>query len=113
MGEDDIHVVLDPVGADFYPAAHRSLAPGGRYGICGVTSGYKAELQMGTMFLKSQTVFGVFMGHKEDLRLIIEMVARGTLHGIIHAIFPLKDAARAHETMEERAFFGKLILTVS
>ncbi len=107
-----VHVVLDHVGADFFPAAHRSLAPGGRYGICGVTSGYKAELQMGTMFLKNQTVFGVFMGHKEDLRLIIEMVARGTLHGIIHATFPLKDAARAHETMEERAFFGKLILTV-
>lgn len=107
-----VHVVLDHVGGDFFPAAHRSLAPGGRYGICGVTSGYKAELQMGTMFLKNQTLFGVFMGHKEELRLIIEMVARGTLHGIIHATFSLADAARAHEAMEERAFFGKLILTV-
>ena len=77
-----------------------------------MTSGYKAELQLGTMFLKNQTVFGVFMGHKEDLRLIIEMVARGTLHGIIHDTFPLKDAAQAHQAMEKRAFFGKLILTV-
>ena len=106
------HVVLDHVGADFFPAAHRALAPGGRYGICGVTSGYKAELQMGTLFLKNQTVFGVFMGHKEDLRIIIEMVARGTVHGVIHDTFPLKDAALAHKAMEERAFFGKLILTV-
>ena len=106
------HVVLDHVGADFFPTAHRSLAPGGRYGICGVTSGYKAELQMGTMFLKNQTMFGVFMGHKEDLRLIIEMVARGTLRGVIHDTFPLEDAAIAHQTMEDRVFFGKLILTI-
>lgn len=106
------NVVLDHVGTDFFSAAHRSLAPGGRYGICGVTTGYKAELQMGTLFLRNQTVFGVFMGHKEDLRLIIEMVARGTVHGVIHDTFPLKEAARAHQTMEDRAFFGKLILTV-
>jgi NADPH:quinone reductase-like Zn-dependent oxidoreductase len=106
------NVVLDHVGAEFFPAAHRALAPGGRYGICGVTTGYKAELQMGTLFLRNQTVFGVFMSRKEDLRLIVEMVARGTLRGVIHDTFPLKDAARAHQTMEDRAFFGKLILTV-
>ena len=106
------NVVLDHVGADFWPAASRALAPGGRYGICGVTTGYKVDLQLGLLFLRNQTVFGVFMGRKEDLRQIVELVARGTIRGVIHDTYPLADAARAHEVMESRGFFGKLVLTV-
>lgn len=111
-GGQGVNVVLDHVGSDFWPAAMASLAMGGRYGICGVTSGYKAELQMGLMFLRYQTVFGVFMGRKEDLRQIVDQAGRGTIKGIIHDTYPLQDAAKAHETMEAVNFFGKLVLTV-
>lgn len=111
-GGRGVDVVLDHVGADFWPAAIASLAPGGRYGICGVTSGYRAELQMGLMFLRHHTVFGVFMGRNEDLRQIVEMAARGVIRGVIHRTFPLEQAAKAHEAMESRDFFGKLVLTV-
>ena len=107
-----VDVVLDHVGAEFWPAATRSLALGGRYGICGVTTGYRAELQMGAMFTRYQTVFGVFMGRKEDMRQIVEMAGRGVIRGIIHQTFPLEEAAKAHEVMESRNFFGKLVLTM-
>ena len=107
-----VDVVLDHVGAEFWPAATRSLALGGRYGICGVTTGYRVELQMGAMFTRYQTVFGVFMGRKEDMRQIVDMAGRGTIRGIIHETFPLEEAARAHEVMEGLNFFGKLVLTV-
>ena len=107
-----VDVVLDHVGAEFWPAATRSLAMGGRYGICGVTTGYRAELQMGAMFTRYQTVFGVFMGRKEDMRQIVEMAGRGEIRGIIHQTFPLQEAAKAHEVMESRNFFGKLVLTM-
>jgi NADPH:quinone reductase-like Zn-dependent oxidoreductase len=112
-GGQGVNVVLDHVGAEFWPAGIASLAMGGRYGICGVTSGYEAKLQMGLMFLRYQTVFGAFMGRKEDLRQIVEMAGRGVIRGIIHQTFPLEDAAQAHEVMESRSFFGKLVLTVS
>ena len=111
-GGQGVNVVLDHVGEDFYPAAIRSLAMGGRYGICGVTSGYNAQLQMGLMFLRYHTVFGVFMGRKEDLRQIVEQAGRGVIRGVIHETFPLEDAARAHEAMEATNFFGKLVLTM-
>ena len=107
-----VEVVLDHVGADFYPAAIRSLAMGGRYGICGVTSGYRAELQMGLMFLRYHTVFGVFMGRKDDLRQIVAFAGRGVIRGIVHRAYPLQDAAEAHRDMEALNFFGKLVLEV-
>ena len=111
-GGRGVDVVLDHVGADAWPAAMSSLAPGGRYGICGVTSGYRADLQMGLLFLRSQTVLGAFMGRKADLQQIIDLAARGTIRGVVDRTFPLEDAARAHEVMESRDFFGKLVLTV-
>lgn len=111
-GGEGVEVVLDHVGADFYPAAMRSLAMGGRYGICGVTSGYRAELQMGLMFLRYHTVFGVFMGRKDDLRQIVDLAGRGVIRGIIHRAYPLQDAAEAHRDMEALNFFGKLVLEV-
>jgi NADPH:quinone reductase-like Zn-dependent oxidoreductase len=111
-GRQGVEVVVDHVGSDFWPAASASLAPGGRYCICGVTSGYKAELQMGQLFLKNQTVMGIYMGRKEDLRQVVEMAGRGVIRGVIHQTFPLSDAAAAHEAMEGLGFFGKLVLTV-
>ena len=105
-------VVMDHVGADAWPAAMAALAPGGRYGICGVTSGYRADLQMGLLFLKQQTVFGVFMGRRGELRHIVKMAERGLIRGVIHKTYPLSGTARAHEDMEARSFFGKLVLTV-
>ena len=102
--------MVDHVGAEFWDKAFASLALGGRYGICGVTTGYKAQLHMGMMFTKQATVFGVFMGNKEDLRQIVEMAGRGVVKSVIHGIFPLEEARKAHEVMESRDFFGKLVL---
>ncbi len=107
-----VDVVLDHVGADFYPAAIASLATGGRYGICGVTSGYRAELQMGMLFLRYHTVFGVFMGRKEDLHQIVDLARRGVIRSVIHDTYPLANAAEAHRAMESLNFFGKLVLTM-
>ena len=105
-----VNVVVDHVGAEFWPAASASLAPGGRYGICGVTTGYQVDLQIGLLFLRNQTVFGVFMGRKEDLRQIVELAGKGVIRSVIHETFPLRDAAEAHSVMESKSLFGKLIL---
>ena len=111
-GGRGVDLVVDSTGAAFFEDAYSSLARGGRYGICGVTTGYRAELQMGAMFTRYQTVFGVFMGRKEDMRQIVEFAGRGLIRGIVHQTFPLEDAAKAHEVMESRNFFGKLVLTM-
>ena len=107
---EGVDAVVDHVGADFWEKAFASLKMGGRYGICGVTSGYRAQFQMGTMFTRQVTVFGVFMGNKEDLRQIVGLAGREVIRGIVHQTFPLAEAAKAHQVMEELTFFGKLVL---
>ena len=110
-GGEGVDVVVDHLGAEFFAAACGSLKPGGKFGTCGVTTGYRAELHMGLLFSRQLTVFGVYMGSKGDMRQIVEMLNRGKIRPPIHQVFPLKQAAAAHRTIEERNFFGKLLLT--
>ena len=107
-----VDVVVDHVGAQFFEDAYNSLKRGGRYGLCGVTSGYLANLQLGTLFTKQLQVFGVFMGSRADMSQVTQMLNDGRIKPIIHRAFPLEEAAEAHRTMEERSFFGKLVLRV-
>ena len=106
-----VDAVVDHVGADFFPKAFSALRPGGRYGICGATTGLRTELQMGLLFSRQVEIFGVFMGTKTDMGEIVSMLNQGTIHPVVHQVFPLAEAAAAHKTMEEHNFFGKLVLT--
>ncbi len=105
-----VDVVVDHVGSEFFQAAYSSLKPGGRYGNCGITTGYKAELQLGLMFTKHLTVFGVFMGSKQDMQDIVDMLNQRKIVPVVHQAFPLEQAQDAHHMMESRNFFGKLVL---
>ena len=110
-GGAGVDAVVDHVGADFFPKAIRALRPGGRYGICGATTGLRAELHLGQLFSRQVEIYGVFMGTKEDMREIVAMLNRGTIRPAIHRVFPLAEAAEAHRAMEATNFFGKLVLT--
>ena len=104
--------MVDSSGAHFFEAAFGGLARGGRYGNCGVTMGYQAQIHLGQLFSKQLRVFGVFMGSTEELGEIVAAAGRGQIKSAIHASYPLAEAARAHEEMERAEHFGKFVLTV-
>lgn len=110
-GGAGVDCVVDHVGADFFGAAFAALRPGGRYGICGATTGLRAELHLGLLFSQQKEVYGVYMGTKEDMRQIVEMLNRGAVRPVVDRAFPLAEAAAAHQAMEATSFFGKLLLT--
>ncbi len=106
-----VDAVVDHVGADFFSKAFNALRPGGRYGTCGATTGLRTELHLGLLFSQQKEIYGTFMGNKEDMREIVEMLNRGTIRPVVDRTFSLQDAASAHQAMEETNFFGKLVLT--
>ena len=110
-GGAGVDCVVDHVGADFFGPAFASLRPGGRYGICGATTGLRAELHLGLLFTQQKEIYGVYMGTKEDMREIVEMLDRGTVRPAVDRSFSLAQAADAHRAMEATNFFGKLLLT--
>ena len=42
----------------------------------------------------------------------MRLVNRGVLHGVVGRVLDLKDAGEAHRLMEERDFFGKIVLDI-
>ena len=110
-GGAGVDCVVDHVGADFFAPAFASLRSGGRYGICGATTGLRTELHLGLLFSQQKEVYGAYMGTKEDMREIVEMLDRGAVRPVIDRTFPLAEAADAHRAMEGANFFGKLLLT--
>jgi NADPH:quinone reductase-like Zn-dependent oxidoreductase len=110
-GGAGVDCVVDHVGADFFGPAFASLRTGGRYGICGATTGLRTELHLGLLFSQQKEIYGVYMGTKEDMREIVEMLNRGAVRPVVDRTFPLAEAAAAHQAMEATSFFGKLVLT--
>lgn len=110
-GGAGVDCVVDHVGADFFAPAFASLRTGGRYGICGATTGLRTELHLGLLFSQQKEIYGVYMGTKEDMREIVEMLNRGAVRPVVDRTFTLSEAAAAHQAMEETNFFGKLVLT--
>ena len=105
-------VVFDHVGAAVWQKNFDSIRKGGRFVNCGVTSGYKAELHMGQMFTKQVTLFGSFMGNRSEMLDVVRLINQGKLRGVVDRTFALEDARKAHEAMEGRDLFGKLVLLV-
>ena len=108
---EGFNIVIDHVGLDSWSYGIRTLARGGRYCVCGVTSGHKVDLHLGCLFKNSQTIFGVFMGRMTDLQNVLNIINTRKMLPIIADIIPLKEVKRAHKMLEENSVVGKLVIT--
>ena len=68
-------------------------------------------MHLGQLFSQQKEIYGVYMGTKEDMREIVELMNRGAVKPVVDRTFPLAEAAAAHRYMDETRFFGQLILT--
>lgn len=105
-----VDVVFEHVGADTFEQSINSLAKNGRLVTCGVTSGNMATINIRYIYQKQLTIIGSALGSKRELLKILKLVGQGELKPIIEKLLPLQEAAYAHQLMEDRNHFGKLIL---
>ncbi|MFQ6044031.1 MAG: zinc-binding dehydrogenase [Candidatus Poribacteria bacterium] len=106
-----VDVVFEHVGADTFEQSINSLAKNGRLVTCGVTSGNIARINIRYIYQKQLNIIGSALGSKRELLKILKLVEQRQLKPIIDKILPLEKAAYAHQLMEDRNHFGKLILT--
>jgi len=111
-GGRGVDLIVDSTGAIFFEAAMASLARGGRFGICGVTSGYLSQIHLGMLFSKELKVFGVFMGTNAMLAEIVAAAGGGKLHGAVHRELTLDEVHDAHAEMERSEHFGKFVVSI-
>jgi NADPH:quinone reductase-like Zn-dependent oxidoreductase len=105
-----VDVVFEHTGASTWPGSISSLKNNGRLVTCGATSGFDGKTDIRQIFYRHLTILGSFMGSKAELLEAMKFIESGVIRAVLDQTLPLSEARRAHELMEERAQFGKLVL---
>jgi NADPH:quinone reductase-like Zn-dependent oxidoreductase len=111
-GKRGVDVCVDHVGQELWSQAILATTRGGAIVTCGATSGWDARTDLRHVFFRQLRLLGSTMAPKGDLFPILDLVAAGRLDPIIDRVLPLEQAAEAHRLLEERAVFGKIVLSV-
>jgi NADPH:quinone reductase len=115
-------VILDIVAATYVQRNIEVAAVDGRIIVIAVQGGSRAEIKMNMLMLKRLTLIGSTLRSRtvEQKAAIATAVrenvwpllATRRVRPIIHATFPLEQAADAHRLMESSSHIGKIVLTV-
>lgn len=110
-GKRGVDVVVEHVGAATWHKSLESLAPAGRLVTCGATTGYDARIDLRFLFSKQWSLQGSFMGTMGELHQVLKFVFRGQLKPVIDRVYPLAEIRAAHERLERKEHFGKVVVT--
>jgi NADPH:quinone reductase-like Zn-dependent oxidoreductase len=111
-GKAGADVILDHVGGELLEKAVAAVAWGGRIVTCGATSGFSAKIDLRQIFFRQVELLGSTMGSKGDLLDAIPLILDGRLRATVDREIPLWQAREAHEALENRKVFGKVVLAV-
>jgi putative PIG3 family NAD(P)H quinone oxidoreductase len=121
-GGRGVDVILDMVAGEYVRRNLQTLAMEGRLVMIGRQGGGTSEIDVMTILRRRLTLTGSTLrqrsvAEKSALaRAVREHVwplfESGAMRVVVHATFPLRDAAEAHRVMESSAHIGKLVLTV-
>jgi NADPH:quinone reductase-like Zn-dependent oxidoreductase len=109
-GKEGVDLVVDSVGEAVWSQCLKALAVGGRLVTFGATTGAKGETEIRLVFWKQLSILGSTMGTPEDYRRAMDQVFQGAVKPVIHQVFPLEEARRAHEVLESGEVFGKVVV---
>jgi NADPH2:quinone reductase len=120
-GGERVDAVLHMSGGDAFDAEMEVLAPLGRMVVFGIASREQRDVSTAALLRGSKTVVGFWLLHllaRRDLAVpmigeLLGAVAAGEIEVTVGDVYPLSDAARAHEDLIARRTTGKLLLDPS
>ncbi len=107
-----VHVVVESVGDATWARTLAAVRPAGRIVVCGATSGPNPPAALHRFWWKQLTLMGSMMGTRDDFVGVYELVRSGRARIHVDSVFPLAEAAAAHERMEAGAQLGKIVLAI-
>ena len=106
------HIVVDHVGEATWKRSLDAARAEGRVCVCGATTGPNPPANLHRIWWKQLTVFGSTMGSQQDFEAALELVASGRALPVVDAVYPLAEAAAAHERLEAGDQLGKIVLRI-
>ena len=107
-----VDVVVETVGEATWERSLAAAATEGRVVVCGATTGHSPPARLYRIWWKQLAVLGSTMGMPSDFEGAYELIRTGRARIHVDSVFPLAEAARAHERLESGAQFGKVVLRI-
>ncbi|OGF54249.1 MAG: alcohol dehydrogenase [Candidatus Fraserbacteria bacterium RBG_16_55_9] len=105
-----VDVVIDSIGEATWQKSLRCLARNGRLVTYGATTGPTPPTDLRLVFWRQLKIIGTTMGNRKEVADVMKLIWARKLKPVVDRVFPLQEAARAQQMMENREQFGKLIL---
>ena len=105
-------VVVESVGEATWERSLGAAAQEGRIVVCGATSGHSPPARLYRIWWKELRVYGSTMGLPSDFEAAYDLIRAGSARVHVDRVFPLAEAAQAHERLESGAQFGKVVLRI-
>lgn len=109
-GKKGAHMVINFTGGDTWAPSLRAARRGGRVLTCGATAGHDPATDLRFIWVRELDVLGSNSYSQEDIERSVELIAAGRFTPVISHRLPLEKTAEAETLMEERSFFGKIIV---
>jgi NADPH:quinone reductase-like Zn-dependent oxidoreductase len=109
-GKRGVDMVVDHVGAATWRDSIKSLAKGGRLVTCGSTTGGHPETDIPRIWWNHLDIRGSTMATPGQAEDALELVWDGTFEVRIRETLPMSETRRAHELLENREGFGKVVV---
>ena len=106
-----VDVVVNYTGGDTWVPSIRALRKRGRLITCGATAGYDPKTDLRYIWVRELEILGSDGWTTEGIRALLDEVAAGRIEPVIHRVLPLSEAREAERLLEDRAVFGKVLLT--
>jgi zinc-binding alcohol dehydrogenase/oxidoreductase len=105
-------VVVETVGEATWERSLGAAAQQGRVVVCGATSGHSPPARLYRVWWKELQIYGSTMGLPSDFEAAYDLIRTGRARVHVDRVFPLAEAASAHERLEVGDQFGKLVLRI-
>jgi zinc-binding alcohol dehydrogenase/oxidoreductase len=106
------HVVVDDVGEATWKRTLDAARPEGRVVVCGATTGPNPPAALHRVWWKQLSILGSTMGTPEDFQGVWDLIDAGKVRPLVDSVFPLAEAAQAHERLEAGLQLGKIVLQI-
>jgi NADPH:quinone reductase-like Zn-dependent oxidoreductase len=111
-GRQGVDVAFDHVGGELFEQSLGAVRWGGRIVICGATAGFTPRIDLRAIFFQQREILGSTMGRRSDLHQALPLILARRIRPVIDRVMPLWEARAAHEVLERREAFGKVVLEV-
>jgi NADPH:quinone reductase-like Zn-dependent oxidoreductase len=105
-------VVVEHVGEATWARSLNAARQEGRIVVCGATTGPNPPAALHRIWWKQLVVLGSSMGTRADFQGAYDLIAAGKAKPVVDEVFPLAEAAAAHERLEAGEQLGKIVLRI-